>query len=849
MQKISDFPGLTRAEANRLLIQNGFNELSVQQKKNGFTILVKVLKEPMLILLLSAGIIYLFMGEPTDSLMLLVAIIAVIGLTLYQEIKTENTLAALRDLSSPRALVIRDGQQESIASREVVVGDIIYIHEGDRVPADAVILSGENLSVDESLLSGESISVRKVDWDKKSVITRPGGDDLPFVYSGTMVTSGRGVIQVRAIGLDTEIGRIGQSLASIEEEDTFLHQETAKIVRLVATIAISLCVIVFLFFALVKHDMIAGLLSGLTLAMAILPEEFPVVLTVFLTLGAWRISKHNVLTRRVAAIETLGAATVLCTDKTGTLTLNKFELSSLYTNCHHYPLDEAATNNLSDDAKKLLEIGVLASQKDLFDPLEKELQIKADSYLANNLNHNHLELVEEYPLTKDLLALSYVWRSNLDNSLIVASKGAPEAIISLCHLSEAETKEILSQVLDMSNSGLRVLGVAQADFTGTTLPTKQQEFAFKFVGLLGFIDQIRPNVAASIKLAQTAGIRVIMITGDYPGTAQSIAKKIGLKDYDNYLTGSDLEKMSVAELAVKIKTVNIFARVFPEQKLLIVEALKANSEVVAMTGDGVNDAPALKSAHIGISMGKRGTDVAHEASSLILLDDDFSSIVMAVSLGRRIYSNLKRSMGYLLAVHVPIAGMAVLPIFFGWPIILFPAHIAFMELIIDPACSLVFEAQKEDGENMHLPPRNINRPMFTYKTVIFNLAQGFSALIGISLIFMWALKSGRGEAEIRSLVFVSLVIANLMLIVMNLSWRSSVYKILSQVNYTLLVVTIGALLCLGAVLYLPGLTNLFHMAPLNGLDLLVVVIVIALSLSWFEISKLLRKRKQISNLY
>lgn len=841
MQKITNFSGLSQIEAEARLRNNGFNELSSQKKKNVFGMLLSVLSEPMLLLLLAAGIIYLFMGEIRDSIMLLVAIIGVIGLTLYQEIKTEKTLEALRDLSSPRALVIRDGEQKVIAGREVVVGDIIFIHEGDRVPADAIVLSCENLSADESLLTGESISVRKSDWDEKMEMTRPGGNDLPFLYSGSMITSGRGIIQVHLTGHNTEIGKIGKSLAGIKEEDTLLHKETTKLVNKIALGAISLCVIVLLFFGFVRGDFLSGLLAGLTLAMAILPEEFPVVLTVFLALGAWRISKRNVLTRRVAAIETLGAATVLCTDKTGTLTFNKMELSSLYANNKICNLSGAIKIDLNPEFKNLLEYAVLSSQKDMFDPMEKELHIKGDLYFGDDFNHDHLDLIKEYPLTKELLALSHVWQSKADGKFIVASKGAPEVIADLCDIEDGERDAILKVVKEMSDNGLRVLGVAQADFSGDTLPNSQHDFKFKFVGLLGFIDQIRPSVIGAISEAHSAGVRVIMITGDYPGTAQFIAKKIGIKNPDNFLTGEDLEKLSEPELEEKIKVTNIFARVYPEQKLLIVNALKANKEIVAMTGDGVNDAPALKAAHIGVAMGERGTDVAREASSLILLDDDFSSIVVAVRLGRRIYNNLKQSMGYLLAVHVPIAGMSVLPIFFGMPIVLFPAHIAFLELIIDPACSLVFESKKEEENIMTRPPRNIKEPMFTRRTVFLNLAQGFTSLFGLLFLYVFAMRTGHSEAEVRSYVFISLVISNLMLIVINLSWEKTIAKIFAQADKTLIIIFAGTLSCLAAVVYIPKLANLFHMAPLNFIDLIVIFGIVSLSLMWFELFKVFRK--------
>lgn len=843
MKKIDQFEGLSQREAERILRKEGFNELPSQKKQNSFRILFRVLSEPILLLLIVGGAIYFSLGEIKDALMLLSCVLVVIAITFYQEIKTERTLEALRDLSSPRALVIRDGKEKRIAGREVAKGDIIIIREGDRIPADAVILSCENLSIDESLLTGESIPVRKMEWDGKMETQRPGGDDLPFVYSGTMVTSGRGLIRASFTGSNTEIGKIGKSLEKIKDEDTLLRKETAKIVRSVAIIGLVLCVLVVAFYAFVKNDIIGGLLAGITLSMAILPEEFPVVLLIFLTLGAWRISKRKVLTRRSAAIETLGAATVLCTDKTGTLTLNKMELSSLYAQGSFYELSDFASTDLPGKFRVLLNCGVLASQKDLFDPIEKELNKMGDLYLAESDRlGNDFTLIKEYPLSKKLLALSHVWQSTDQKKLIIASKGAPEAILDLCHADNDKKQDISQKVKEMSDKGLRVLGVAKAIFSDNDLPDDQHDFEFEFVGLLGFVDPVRSTAFDSVREAYQAGLRVIMITGDYPGTAQFIAKKIGLKNTEKYLTGEALERMDHLELREKIKTINIFARVLPEQKLLIVNALKANNEIVAMTGDGVNDAPALKAAHIGIAMGERGTDVAREASSLILLNDDFSSIVKAVRLGRRIYDNLKRAMGYILAVHVPIAGMSVLPLFFKLPVVLLPAHIAFLELIIDPACSTVFESGREERNIMKRPPRNLRQPMFNSQTVSISLIQGLGVLVATFALFVFALKSGHSELEARSFAFTSLVLANLMLIIINLSWSRSIHKIFLTASRIFFIVFAGALICLFAVLYIPFLADLFHLAPLRLGDFILVVAVVFVSLIWFEILKILKKK-------
>lgn len=834
--------GLSQAEADRILNADGFNELPSQKKKNSFFFLLKVLSEPMLLLLLACGLLYFFMGEMKDAMMLLFSVFVIIGITYYQERKTEKTLEALRDLSSPRALVIRDGQQKRIAGREVVKGDTVIIREGDRIPADAVVLSCENLFVDESLLTGESISVRKTEWDQKKKIQRAGGDNLPFVYSGSMVISGHGVALVNSVGINTEIGKIGKSLKNIKDEDTLLHKETTKIVRLFATVGIILCGVVAVAYAVIKGNILGGLLYGLTLSISMLPEEFPVVLLIFLTLGAWRISKRKVLTRRSAAIETLGAATVLCTDKTGTLTFNKMQLDTLYAGGEYFDLN-SQTGNLPKIFENLIECGILASQKDPFDPIEKELNRVGDLYLEN-IKENLL-MVKEYPLSEELSAISHVWQSKNEKKFTVTSKGSPEAILDLCHENKEEHKEIMQKVREMSERGLRVLGTAKASFVGDILPKNQHNFKFEFTGLLGFVDPIRPTAPEAVKEVYEAGMRVIMITGDYPGTAKFIAQKIGIKNPEKYLTGEDLEKMNHLELREKIKDINIFARVVPEQKLLIVNALKANDEIVAMTGDGVNDAPALKAANIGVAMGERGTDVAREASSLVLLNDDFSSIVAAVRLGRRIYDNLKRAMGYILAVHVPIAGMAVLPLVFDLPAVLLPAHIAFLELIIDPACSTVFESEKEDKDIMKRPPRNLHQPIFNTRTISISSVQGLGVLIATFILYFLYIKSGVSELEARSVAFTSLVLANLLLIAINLSWKKNLHKILMSPNKMLSLVSVGAFLCLMAILYIPFLSDLFHLTPVNLKDFGFIFIAVFASLAWFEILKSIRNNRQL----
>ncbi len=847
---IENIKGLSEKEAAESLRRHGYNEIPSQKKRNSFLIFFNVVKEPMLLLLIASGTIYFFLGEHQDAFMLLSFVIVVVGITFYQERKTERTLEALRDLSSPRALVIRAGEQKRIAGREVVMDDTIVIKEGDRVPADAVVLSCSNLSVDESLLTGESVPVRKSDWDGKEISQRPGGEDLPFIYSGTLVVAGRGIAKVTSIGACTEMGKIGKALQSIREEDTLLKKETGRIVRNFSIAGAILCLLVILIYGFTRNNWLNGILSGLTLSMAMLPEEFPVVLIIFLTLGAWRISKSQVLTRRAPAIETLGAATVLCTDKTGTLTLNAMHLTSLCVNGEYYEVDTKKANLLPEAVHDLVEYGILASQKDPFDPIEKEVKRLGEFYLSGSEHvHNNWRMVKEYPLSKTLLALSHVWESPDKRNYIIAAKGSPEAIADLCHVNQPQQNEIRDCIEEMAGRGLRVLGVARAFFKKTNLPDLQHDFSFEFLGLLGFIDPVRAAVPASVREAHEAGMRVIMITGDYSGTAIYIAKQIGLKNPEQCITGPELAAMDHLQLRERIKTINVFARVVPEQKLLIVNALKANGAIVAMTGDGVNDAPALKSANIGIAMGERGTDVAREASALVLLNDDFSSIVHAVKLGRRIFDNLKKAIAYIFAIHIPIAGMSFLPVLFNLPIALLPAHIAFLELIIDPACSTVFEACPDEKNIMKRPPRNLRESLFNKKTFIFSLLQGLSVLAVVFTVFGLALYFKKGELEARTLAFATLVFANLMLIATNLSWSKNLRGIIRSKNQALWWVVGGALVALALVIYVPMLRNLFHFSVLSLDDLLIALASGIISMAWFEGLKALNKKLTTGKLF
>jgi Ca2+-transporting ATPase len=838
--------GLSEVEAAERLKQEGYNELPSSKQRSIFAIALEVVREPMFLLLVACGVVYLVLGDVEEALMLLGFVFVVMGITLYQERKTERALEALRDLSSPRAMVIRDGVEKRIAGRDVVRGDILVVKEGDRVPADAVVLSCLNLSVDESLLTGESVSVRKSATKDITEMGRPGGDDLPFIYSSTLVVQGQGIARVQATGIHTEIGKIGKALQTVETEETLLQKETGRIVRNLAIVGLSLCVIVIVVYGLTRGNWLQGFLAGITLAMATLPEEFPVVLTIFLAMGAWRISQKQVLTRRVPAVETLGAATVLCVDKTGTLTLNRMSVSKLFVEGKFYDIGGSPQDLMPETFHELVEFSILASQLDPFDPMEKAIKQLGDRYLAQTEHlHQDWNLVHEYPLSRALLSLSRVWRSPNGTDYIIAAKGAPEAIADLCHFDETQLEELSWQISTMADEGLRVLGVAKALFDQTNLPGEQHDFTFEFLGLIGLADPVRPTVPDAIKECYTAGIRVVMITGDYPGTAQNIARQIDLTPSDTFITGPELDSMSDDELRQRIKEVNIFARVVPEQKLRLVNALKANGEIVAMTGDGVNDAPALKSAHIGIAMGGRGTDVARESAALVLLDDDFSSIVQAVKLGRRIFDNIKKAIAYIFAIHVPIAGMSLIPVLFKWPLVLMPVHIVFLELIIDPACSVVFEAEAEEADVMNRPPRNPQEPLFSKWTIGVSLMQGVSVLVFILAVFSISLYLGHGEQEARALTFTTLIIANLGLILTNRSWSRTIFATLRSPNTALWLVLVGTTVFLGLVLYLPFLRSLFRFNMLHPFDLGICLTAGIISSLWFEGLKLLngyRKR-------
>ena len=834
--------GLSEADARARLKAEGYNELPRPDRRTPLYIILEVLREPMMALLIGGGVIYLILGDLKEALILLAFATLSIVITVVQETRTERVLEALRDLTSPRALVIRDGERKRIAGREVVRGDVIVLAEGDRVPADAVLIQSHDLQTDESLLTGESIPVRKVTDSNadSSIARRPGGDDLPWVFSGSLVVRGRGMGEVIATGALSEIGKIGQSLNTLETEQPRLQEQTRRLVAVFAVVGGAVSILAVLLYGTMRGGWLDAVLAGIALGMSMLPEELPVVLTVFMAMGAWRISRARVLTRRAAAIEALGSATVLCTDKTGTLTENRMSIVELrLKNGEIFRPRDASGTKMPKDFHGLVEFGLLASERDPFDPMERAFHDLAREQLGETerLSGPQWKLVHTYGLRPGLLAMSQVWQStDARQEFVIAAKGAPEAIADLCHLNAPDVAALTRSMDAMAAEGLRVLGVARASFAGQTWPDSQHDFSFKFLGLVGLADPLRTSVPDAVSECRSAGIKVIMITGDHPATAKAIAREAGL-DTEDRATGKELEQLSDAELALRVRTATVFARIMPEQKLRIVNALKANREIVAMTGDGVNDAPSLKAAHIGIAMGGRGTDVAREASSIVLLDDDFGSIVKSVRLGRRIYDNLRKAMGFIFAVHVPIAGLALLPLLFGLPILFGPVHIAFLEMVIDPVCSLVFEAETEEDDVMRRPPRGADEPLFSGPLIGWGLLQGAFAFVLVAVIFVVAFTRGMPEEEVRALAFFSLVLTIVSLIFVNRSFSASLVTALRRPNPALALVLLAVTTMLSVTLLWPFARALFRFGPLHLDDLTLTLGAAVLVLVLLELLK------------
>ena len=831
-----EFNGLTAEEAQSRLAIDGPNGLPTSHKRGLLKLLAEVVAEPMFLLLLACGALYLFLGDPHEALMLLGFVFVIVVITFFQQRRSERALDALQDLSSPQALVMRDGKPVRIDSRQLVADDLVLLAEGDRVPADLRLLSAANLSVDESLLTGESMPVQK------EVLPDDGVDhfhDLDcrkfFALSGTLVTQGTATGRVIATGERSTLGKIGQSLGGIQNLQTPLQLEIRSVVKRVALVGLGLAVILSLAHWYLLGNGLQGLLAGITLAMAILPEELPVVLTLFLGLGAWRLSRENVLAKSVPAIELLGATTVLCVDKTGTLTENKMVVRKLWSGSILYDTLPTGDATLPEPPHDVLEFAILASHRRAFDPMEAAILAAGERFLTGTEHlHTDWTLVEDYPLSPDMLAMSRVWQSPNQSQRMIAAKGAPEAIVDLCHLDLTQADQIANEVAAMAGQGLRVLGVARAFFEAQELPENQHDFGFEFLGLVALEDPVRADVPLAIQECYAAGIRVIMMTGDHPATAISVAKQAGLRLDSPPVTGSELSTLSASDLDTRVAKSQVFCRVQPDQKLRLVQALRARGEIVAMTGDGVNDAPALKAAHIGVAMGARGTDVAREAAALVLLNDDFSSLVTAIRYGRRVFSNLRKAMVFVLAVHIPIVGLSMLPVLLGWPMLLMPVHILFLQLIIDPACSIVFEAEPLDSDAMKVPPRSMDAHLFDAAVLTRGLWQGSGLLLLLLALFGGARAVSGSDEIARALTFSILVTSSLGLIYVNRSWGRSSGLDAGQSNPYFRWMILASVAVLAIILSVPVVSKLFAFALPSPMLMLTGLGVALVSMLWFE---------------
>lgn len=822
--------GISDSKAKALQSQFGFNELPIENQKTLLKLLIRILIEPMFGLLILAGLIYLIIGDIEDALILLFFIAISIGITLFQQRKSEIAIAALRELSSPRALVIRGGIRQRIAGREVVVGDILILEEGDRVPADARLLEVHDLLIDESLLTGESEPISKASEN--------------LVHSGCMIVRGSALSEVIAIGIETELGKIGKSLENISASESPLQSDLGVLIKRFSIFAISLSSIVFLIYGLAHHDWLKGALTAISLIMALLPEEFTVILTVFMALGVWRISKQKVLTRYAPVIETLGSITTLCVDKTGTLTENRMSLEAIATPTEIVELKD--TVELSLTQKELLSYCLLASELKPFDPMEKAFHDCANLVPEYKATFHQHELIHEYGLSPEVPAMTHIWQSPESNQCLIAIKGAPEAILNLCVLSASQKTAIQDQIAMLALQGLRILGVAKSTYIKDSAPWPPSIGTYKFtwLGLVGLKDPIRSEVPDSIRKCQKAGIRVIMITGDHAMTATAIAKQAGI-DCSNVLSGSQINDLSDTQLCDAVKKTSIYVRINPTQKLKLIQALQLNKEVVAMTGDGVNDAPALKAAHVGISMGQRGTDVAREASSLVLLNDDFSSIVNAIQQGRQIYDNLHKAIIYVVAIHIPMAGAVFIPILFGAPPILDPIHIVFLQMIIDPACAIVFEMEAPEKDVMLRPPRSIDQKLFSISNISIALVQGLGLTIIVVGLYITLLNLDHTHAVATTISFGSLVLGNLSLIVVNRSKHENLLEIIQKSNPAQKWVICTAILSFISLISIPFLRERFQFTEPSLEGALIILCSGLVGVVWYELIKLSYRRNWV----
>ena len=826
--------GLTSDEVGKRQEKFGFNELSEQKKVPFYYKIVHILMEPMFLLLLVAALIYFFLGEPQDGAIMLVFVVVIIAIEIYQEWKTDQTLRALKDLSAPKIKVERDQKVYNILSRELVPGDIVFIEEGVKIPADGSVVQANDLRVDESSLTGEAQAVWKHTASNETTTDYWRTD---FVYTGTLVTTGSATILVEKTGAETEYGKIGKHLVEAKPERSPLEKQINHLVKICAGVAIVLLVLVagITFFntaGLALHDRIVeSILSGITLAMAMIPEEFPVVLTVFLSMGAWRLAKKQSLIRKLPAIETMGALSVLAVDKTGTITENNMTVSTLWTN---------------HSTERLAEIMGLASETDPYDPMEMAMLAYNETLGLTKARLFDGELLTEYSFTDELKMMGHVWKKS--EEVVVAAKGSPESILAISLGSEDEKAAIRQKIEEFARQGLRVIAVGEQRVTQETIPETITDCTLTFLGLVGLVDPPRAGVKKEIARCQKAGIKVVMITGDNGVTAQAIAKQVGINGATHYLTGQEIDRMTQEELEEKVRDSTVFSRVTPEHKMKIIQAFKANGEVVAMTGDGVNDAPALKYADVGIAMGQRGSEVSREAADLILLDDNFSTILNTIKDGRRIYDNLVKAVGYILVIHIPIALAALFGPLMGLTqaaLFLLPIHVVLLELVIDPTCSVVLERQVAEADIMTRPPRDPNEKLLSKRLVVKSVLQGLMIFIASFGVFYFTLSQDQSNDELaRTMGLVVLIVANLFLVQVNSSTtRLAIQTFISLIHDKVIWSILGGtIVVLFALIYSP-FNQFFDLAALSITQLTVCIVVGLISVCWYDIVKIVRRNK------
>lgn len=819
--------GLNSEEVEKLQKKYGMNELVIQEKPNMLKKFLGVFKEPMFLLLLIATTVYFLLGAPKDGAIMLVFVGFVASITFIQEWKTEKTMNALKDLTSPKVNTLRDGKNILIKSTELVPGDVVFLSEGERIPADCIVLEPSNFSVDESILTGESEYVMKVSTTQSEKSTDYWKKDI--LYAGTLCVFGKCTAIVKFTGINTEYGKIGKAISEAKDEPTPLQKKVSILVKNIAIAGVILCISVMVASYFYSFDILNSILSGISLAMAIIPEEFPVVLTVFLSMGAYRLAKNNTLMRKISAVETLGSATVLCVDKTGTITQNKMKVKSIYS-------DGGIFNNEDLKNQELSDLMVLSCEKDPYDPMEKAILEAA--------NLSQLETVYKYDLSKKIAFDSKTKRmANIyikDNKYYVAVKGSAETVLGLCNLDKQTMDEINIEIDKMASNGLRVL--ALADCTSEEVYEDLECYELTFKGLVGLQDPPKEGVEEAIKLCKKAGIRVVMITGDYSKTAMAIGEEIGLKFTDKVIVGNEIDSLSENELCEVVKSCDVFSRVIPEQKMKIVKALKKNGEIVAMTGDGVNDAPALKSADIGIAMGQRGTEVAKEAADMILMDDNFTTIVKSVKDGRRVYDNIRKAMVYILIIHIPIAAMAMFAPLFNLPPLLLPMHIMLLELIIDPTCSIVFEGEPAEANIMENPPRPPQEPLLTRNLTIKVVLQGVVMFLAAFMPFHYMIDLGISSEYARSFSLITFIVANVTLVLVNRSNTELLYHLIKEKGSKVrLIVNSMALIMVFAIVYIPILNGFFRTEKIGIYPLIFAIVLGFISTGWWEIVKIIRK--------